>query len=96
MRRLLENRWFAVMALAPFPIMVWLHHYLGLSDALNIPTPPGEREAHLFNWIMVATALCGGGIFLLRACLLLRQGERWFLVRILGLLCFLTAVARWG
>ena len=96
MRRLLETRWFAVLALAPFPIMVWVHRCLGLSDALNVPTPPGEREAHLYNWVMICVGLGGAGVFLLRACLLLWQGERWFFARVVALLCFLICVVQWA
>ena len=53
--------------LVPFPVLMFLHRYLGLSDALMVQTPPGEREAHVYNWIMVLVAYGGAAAFLLHS-----------------------------
>lgn len=95
MKSFLESRWCVVLAATPFLILEGVHRYLGLSDALMVSTPPGEREAHLFNWIMVLAASVGNGAFILRACLLSREGAPRFLARVLSFILFWEAVSRW-
>ena len=73
----MQSHWVAFLFLVPAIIMFILHHRLGLSDALNVSTPPGEREAHLFNWVMVAVFWLGVSAFFLHALSLWSRGWRW-------------------
>jgi hypothetical protein len=75
---IMQSHWVAFLLLLPGVFMLILHHRLGLSDALNVPTPPGEREAHLFNWMMAVVLWLGAGAFFLHALSLWRRG--WHLV----------------
>lgn len=70
---LIRSRWVAVAVLVPLPILMFVHRYLGLSDALMVQTPPGEREAHVYNGIMVLVGYGGAAAFLLHSLVF---GER--------------------
>ena len=72
--------------------MIWFHSVLGLSDALNVPTPPGEREAYLYNWAMVAVGYGGAGFFLLQAVSLANRGHRWLVAKLLFLAAYWTTI----
>jgi hypothetical protein len=73
------------ICLLPVTIALVLHHLLGLSDALNIPTPPGEREAHLYNWLMVALFFSGVVAFVLHSFFLAYRGGRWVAAKLVFL-----------
>jgi len=51
--RLMQSHWITFTFLVPFLALLWIHHMLDLSDALMVATPPGEREAHAFNFVLV-------------------------------------------
>ncbi len=74
--RIMRSHWVAFLFLVPAIILVILHRQLALSDALNVPTPPGEREAHLFNWLMVVVFYLGVTAFLLHTLSLSSRGWR--------------------
>ena len=76
-RAIMQSHWIAFGFLVPAVIMLIIHHRLGLSDALNVPTPPGEREAHLFNWVMVAVFWFGVAGYFGHALSLLNRSWRW-------------------
>ena len=77
----MHSHWFAFPFLIPFPILLVIHRQLAMSDALMVQTPPGEREAHLFNWILVLVAYAGAGTFLMHSFSLWRRGWHWFCVK---------------
>jgi hypothetical protein len=77
--------------LVPGIVMLIVHRHLGLSDALNVATPPGEREAHLFNWGMVLFVYLGAGVFLLHALSLWSRGRGWVFAK-LAFLAFYWAL----
>jgi hypothetical protein len=81
----MQSHWVAFPMLVPGIIMLILHRHLGLSDALNIPTPPGEREAHLFNWVMVALIYLGAGVCFAHAFIQLSLSRRWFFAKLIVL-----------
>ena len=91
-KALIQSHWIGFPFLVPLLVMLWLHHVLGLSDALNVPTPLGEREAHLYNWIMVVIGYLGVGFFLLHAISLVNRGWSLLLAKLLFLAVYWTAV----
>lgn len=58
-RREATSAWFAPVFLVPFILMLVVHQWLGLSDALMVAAGPGERPAHDYNLIMVVTFYLG-------------------------------------
>lgn len=79
---IMRSHWVAFLFLVPAVLMLILHRQLGFSDALNVPTPPGEREAHLFNWTMVSVFYFGVGLFVLHTLLLSIRGWRWLVAKL--------------
>lgn len=88
----MQSHWVAFLFLAPGGLMLILHHWLGLSDALNVTTPPGELEAHLFNWIMAALFLLGVAAFSLHAFSLWSRGWRWVWAKLIFLGLYWSAI----
>jgi hypothetical protein len=89
-KAIMQSHWIAFPILVPAVVLLIVHRQLGLSDALNVPTPPGEREAHLFNWVIVSVFYLGVGAFFLHTLSLLSRGWRWVVAK----LVFLAAY--WG
>jgi hypothetical protein len=57
--------WEAVFFMLPFCFMIVVHKALGLSDALMVATPPGERAAHEYNLVMVLSFhICAAAVAL--------------------------------
>jgi hypothetical protein len=81
-KAIIQSQWVAFPILVPGVIMLILHRQLGLSGALNVATPPGEREAHLFNWVMVSVLYLGVGVFLLHALSLWSRGRFWVFAKL--------------
>ena len=92
MRGIQQSHWVPFLFLVPGAFMLLLHRWLGLSDALNMPTPPGEREAHLFNWVMVAVFWLGAAVFFLHALSLWRRGWRWVGAKLVFLALYWCAI----
>lgn len=88
----MQSHWVAFLVLVPGGVMVILHQWLGLSDALNVPTPPGAREAHLFNWILAALFLLGVAAFSLHALSLWSRGWRWVWAKLIFLAVYWSAI----
>ena len=59
-----KSHWLTFACLIPFLVMLALHRALNLSDAMGgkpeVPVP-GERDALLYNYIMVSVGY--GGVF---------------------------------
>jgi len=79
-----QSHWVGFLFLVPFLVMLAVHRFLGLSDALMIQTPPGEREAHTFNLVMVAVFYLGIAAFVAHAGHLAGRSRLW----LYGKLCF--------
>ena len=84
---IMRSHWLPFPFLLVFPLMVWVHHILGLSDALMVQTPPGEREARTYNLIMVLVGWSAIGFFFVHTLSLLHQSWRWAVAK----LAFLAA-----
>jgi hypothetical protein len=91
-KTVIHSHWVAFLFLVPAIIMFVLHHQLGLSDALNVPTPPGEREAHLFNWVMVAVFLLGMAAFFFHALSLWNRGRQWVVAKLVFLALYWSTI----
>lgn len=91
-KTVMQSHWVGFLFLVPGIIMLILHRQLGLSDALNVPTPPGEREAHLFNWVMVAVFLLGIAAFFLHALFLWTRGWQWVVAKLLFLALYWSTI----
>ncbi|SRR6266508_3736037 len=87
-----QSHWVAFLFLAPASVLLILHHWLGLSDALNMPTPTGERAAHLFNWIMAALYLLGVAAFSLHAFSFWSRCWRWVWAKLIFLGLYWSAI----
>jgi hypothetical protein len=73
---IIRSHWIAFLFLVPAIILIILHRQIDLSDALNVPTPPGESETHLFNWLMVVVFYLGVTAFFLHTLILSTRGWR--------------------
>ena len=91
-KAIMQSHWVAFPILMPAVIMLILHRQLGLSDALNVATPPGEREAHLFNWVMVAVFFLGVGVFVLHTFSLWSRGRRWVFAKLFFLALYWSMI----
>lgn len=87
-----RSHWFAFLFWLPFPVMIWLHGLLGLSDALMVATPPGDTEAHTFNLVMVLVGYGGAGIFLAHGVALWDRGWHWVVLKCLFILVYWTLI----
>lgn len=79
---IIKSHWVAFPFLVPAIVLLYAHRQLGLSDALNVPTPPGEREAYLFNWVLALVFYFGVGGFLLHALSLSSRGWQWLVAKL--------------
>jgi hypothetical protein len=88
--RWMHCHWIAFVFLLPFLVMLWLHHALNLSDALMVATPPGEREAHTFNLVMVVVFYAGIAAFMAHTLTFAGRSRRWLAAKLAVL------VGYWG
>ncbi len=86
-KSIIHSHWLPFPFLVVLPLMVWAHHLLGLSDALMVQTPPGEREAHTYNLVMVFVGWTAIGFFFFHTLSLWQRSWRWAV----GKLIFLAA-----
>lgn len=93
-KAIMQSHWVTFSFLAPAVIMLILHRLLGLSDALMVATPPGEREAHLFNWVMVSVFYLGVGAFVLHALILWSRGRYWVYAKVCFLALYWTIILK--
>jgi hypothetical protein len=91
-KTIMRSHWLPFPFLLALPLMMWVHHLLGLSDALMIQTPPGEREAHTYNWVMVLVGWAGLGFFCFHTLSLWHRGWRWGVGKLLFLATYWTVV----
>jgi hypothetical protein len=95
-RTIMKSHWIAYLFLVPAVTMIMLHRCLGLSDALNMLTPPGEREAHLFNWAMATVFWLGVAAYFLHAFSLWSRGWRWVWAKMIFLAAYWGAILMLG
>src|SRR5688572_3934137 len=94
--RWMQSHWIAFVFLLPFLAMLWLHHTLDLSHALMVATPPGEREARIFNLVMVIVFYAGIAAFVAHTSSLAGRSRTWLAVKLAVLVGYWVSVLHWG
>ena len=87
-KAIIQSHWVSFLCLLPFLVMLAVHRLLGLSDALMVQTPPGERDAHTYNLIMVGVFYVGVAAFVVHAFAFARGGGMWFVAKLLALVVY--------
>jgi hypothetical protein len=90
--RWMQSHWIAFTFLLPFLILLGIHHVLDLSDALMVATPPGEREAHTFNLVMVVVFYAGIAGFIAHTFSLPGRHRRWVAAKLLVLVGYWAGI----
>ena len=72
--------------------MLCVHRWLGLADALMAKAQPGEREAYLYNAVMVFALWAGTFGFFCQAWSVARLGRGWLLAKLVFLALFWLTV----
>ena len=80
MKSILRSHWVAFPFLVPFVIMLAIHRYLGLSDAVMVRAAPGEREAYLYNALMIAVFYGGVNAFFIHAVWIVPNQRNWVVI----------------
>jgi len=91
-KAIIHSHWVGFLCLAPFLVTLLIHRLLGLSDALMIQTPPGEREAHAYNLVMIVVFFFGVGAFLVHAFTLARRDRIWIVAKLVALAVYWSAI----
>lgn len=78
----MQSHWLTFVFLVPFLVLLWVHHALHLSDALMVATPPGEREAHVFNVVMAVVFFAGILSFVTHTFVLSIRSWRWLVAKL--------------
>jgi hypothetical protein len=94
--RWMQSHWIAFTFLLPFLILLWVHHVLDLSDALMVATPPGEREAHIFNFVIVLVFYAGIAAFMAHTFCLPDQSRRWLAAKLAVLVGYWSGILYFG
>ena len=89
-KAIIQSHWAGFLCLVPFLVMLAVHRLLGLSDALMIQAPPGEREAHTYNLIMVGVFYFGVAAFVIHAFgfAFARHGAVWLIAKLVALVVY--------
>lgn len=85
-----KSHWLTFAWLAPFLVMLALHRALNLSDAMGgkpVVPVPGERDALLYNYVMVMVFYAGIGAYLWHTFAVAPRKRGWVAFK----LSFLTA-----
>jgi len=94
--RWMQSHWIGFAFLLPFLVMLWTHRVLHLSNALMVSTPPGERESHIFNWVMVTIFCAGIAGFIAHTLSLAGRGPRWAAAKLLVLVVYWGGILHYG
>ena len=90
--RRMQSHWIGFVFLLPFLVMLGVHHVLDLSDALMVATPPGEREARVFNFVMVVVFFAGIAAFAGHALSLAGRSRGWLAAKLAVLVGYWVGV----
>src|SRR6266481_1759704 len=91
-KALMRSHWICVTFLLPFLVMLWIHHALGLSDALLLVTNQKDQDSQLFNLFMAGVFYLGVALFFLHAFSLAAKGWRWVFAKLAFLAIYWTLV----
>ena len=87
-KAIIQSHWVGFLCLVPFLVMLALHRLFGLSDALMVQTPPGEREAHTYNLVVVAVFFLGVAAFIVHAFAFAPRRSLWLIAKLVALLVY--------
>lgn len=91
-KAIMQSHSVGFLFLVPFLVMLAVHRFLGLSDALMIQTPPGEREAHTYNLVMIAVFFLGVAAFAVHAFAFARRDGGWLIAKLVMLVAYWSAI----
>ena len=91
-KAIIQSHWVSFLCLVPFLVMLAVHRFLGLSDALMVQTPPGEREAHTYNLIMSGVFFVGVAAFAVHAFALARGHKVWLVAKFVALVVYWSLI----
>ncbi|MCC9607796.1 hypothetical protein LOC68_03295 [Blastopirellula sp. JC732] len=66
----------------PFALMLAIHRYLGLSDAMMVAPAPGQPHSILYNILMIGTFWFGVGGYLLHVLLIADRTPIWLFIKL--------------
>lgn len=89
---IIQPHWVGFLCLVPFLVMLAVHRLLGLSDALMVQTPPGERDAHSYNLVMAGVFFVGVTAFIVHAFAIARGHSAWLVVKLLALVIYWSMI----
>ena len=95
-KAILQSHWVSFLFLVPASVMLVIHNLLGLSDALMIQTPPGEREAHTYNLVTVIVFYLGVGAFAVHTLNFASRHRVWTFAKLVILAVYWTAIVRFA
>jgi len=87
-KTLIQSYWVGFLCLVPSLVLLAVHRLLGLSDALMTQTPPGEREAHTYNLIMVGVFYAGVAAFTVHAFAFARGNQSQLAAKLVALAAY--------
>ena len=91
-KAIIQSHWVGFLCLVPFLVMLAVHRLLGLSDALMVQTPPGEREAHTYNLVMVAIFYLGVAAFVVHALAFAPRRSLWLIAKLVALVVYFSMI----
>jgi len=91
-KAILQSHWIGFVFLVPVLPMFAVHRILGLSNALMIQTPPGEREAHTYNLVMVMVFYLGVAAFVVHSLAFARRDRVWLVAKLVILVVYWSTI----
>ncbi len=85
----------AIAFFVPFTLMLAVHHFLGLSDALMAAPPPGQPDSFLYNITMVGAFYFGVAGYVFHVLALSKSTPGWIFFKLV-LLVVIWAVLIWA
>jgi len=87
-RGIARKHWFGFLLLIPFPCMLAVHEWMGMSDALMAAAEPGERPAQNYNLVMVGVFYAGVAGYVFQTWKLASESRGWLAVKHLVLAAY--------
>lgn len=82
----------ALAFLLPFALMLAIHRYLGLSDAMMVAPAPGQPHSILYNILMIGTFWFGVGGYLTHVFHIAERTPIWLFIKLALLAVFWAAL----
>jgi hypothetical protein len=84
----LKSHGISFLCLIPFLFLLWLHQYLGLSDAILMVRDQRDRDSQLFHLRMGIVFYFGVTAFLVHALALAHKSRGWLFAKLLFLIAY--------